>query len=1475
MSEQPKVSVILPSLNVKDYITDCLTSVISQTLTDIEIICVDAGSTDGTFEILKEFEKQDPRITVIESPEKSYGYQMNLGIDKANGKYIGILETDDIVPPNMYEDLYKICEKNDLDFVKADFYRFTVLENGDLRKKLFKLSEDTNLYNKVIDPSEQTECFTFVMNTWSGIYRTDFLRENNIRHNETPGASYQDNGFWFQTLCRGKRAMFLDTPYYLNRRDNPNSSVYSTSKIYAMRDEYDFVREIIENDKEELERFIALCAYYRFNGYYHNTINRISPELRPEFLEYFGSEYRTLADANEIDPSLFYPKELRALYRIMYLPKEYLAISMRKTFHFRIKEAYLNFQPITNDGPMVSVVIPVYNVEKYIAECLDTLLAQTMPDFEVICVNDGSTDSSLSILEQYSKRDSRINVLDIPNGGPSNARNQGLSKATGRYVLFVDSDDGLAVDALEKLVSKAEKTGSDIVVFGIDTKHFPLDGEAPAWIENKNPKRNILIRSPKPRLVLIETGTKPFAVRDFLRRSFLVDNDLWFPTTFSLGEDTIFQFEIFPAADTVTFITDKLYYYRIFREGSSMMNAKAAIVDKTSCHARIISHIAAVWKCAEYLGKTRFKFTEWAIDFFYAQFNHCPEDAKPKLANDFIPILSGFITDQVKDRLSAKRLGRIKELEEYRRKYNPLKVAHTEVARIQEDREDASNPVFSFVVPVHNSEKTLNATLDSLLMQTYGNLEVICINDCSTDGSLEILHERAEKDARLKIISYENNMTANQARIDGVLAAQGSHILFCDADDTYALDACEKLLAYTGDDNAQIINFETEVINESADANDVLWVETHSIPYYGILKGSDVFDACFRGEIYSFSLWNKMFKASLAKKAFGALKEGRLPRGQDLYAFVALAYFAESYQGIPNSRFYQYHMGAGMDGKQHLTPDQFRSFIKLSDISKSIDEFLESQGAFPYYTDVSLSLSKQLIGDCINKWVHKVSDKDKGALLDEMCEQWPIWQVVATISRQYSASPSEIARWWNGSPRLTKRLSDLKTIGMYYHKQAGGGVETVIRRLTSLFKSMGYKIVIINDIQGPSDKIPLDEDVTHRHIPNFFEVTSKNYEARGKALSDIIEEEKIDLMIYHAWNAYLITWDMLVTKLSGANFLVHTHGIFSLRVLDGRTYFKDQPKVLGLADGLICLSNVNKAFWSIFNSNTFALPNPIDLGKYSHGTSNLENENIIWVGRLESEKHPEEALKVFRNVLTRTPNAKLKVLGTAPTSEKMQEFVDLAEELAISDSVEFCGFVEDVSPYYLNASLFLCTSECEGYPMALLDALIYGVPVAMYDLPYLSLVENNEAIISSHFGDDKDLAGRISRLFASKETLKEVGRKAREFADNLSNFDFAQAWNEVFESLKKAKPAPKTSEAERIMWDTLLEHYMIGLKKAQDAAIEETIEKYHIKDSENNLSKHPLKNKKKKTGRASNKHKIRRYISSAMKKTKRAIKKFK
>lgn len=317
-----KVSIIVPAYNVEPYLVECMESITRQTLEDIEIICINDGSTDGTLKILKSYAEKDPRIVLIDKENGGYGIGMNIGLSVATGEYIGIVEPDDFVPVNMFGDLYEIAKANNLDFVKADFYRFERASNGDMFLTYNHLDRKNLYYNKVFDPSHTPEAIRFIMNTWSGIYRKAFLDEYHIRHNETPGASFQDNGFWFQTFAFAKRGMIIDKPYYMNRRDNPNSSVKNVQKIYCINAEYDHIRDVLMQYPETWERFKTYYTLKRF----HNsvaTLRRISNEFKKDYVERFSKEMKRAKQTGEMDEELFTAAERDNLHLLITQPLVY------------------------------------------------------------------------------------------------------------------------------------------------------------------------------------------------------------------------------------------------------------------------------------------------------------------------------------------------------------------------------------------------------------------------------------------------------------------------------------------------------------------------------------------------------------------------------------------------------------------------------------------------------------------------------------------------------------------------------------------------------------------------------------------------------------------------------------------------------------------------------------------------------------------------------------------------------------------------------------------------------------------------------------------------------------------------------------------------------------------------------------------------------------------------------------------------
>lgn len=319
-TKDPKISVVIPIFNVEDFLAPCLDSILDQTFKDFEVICVNDGSTDSSLDILREYLSKDERIKIIDKDNAGYGHTMNIGIDMASGKYFLIVESDDYILPTMFETLYEAAEENNLDFVKSDFYRFYG-DKGNMVTDYQKLDPTGEYYNKVFSTSEDHNTYKLLMNTWTGLYNLDFLRKNNIRHSETPGASYQDNGFWFKTFYYGKRVMFIPEPFYMYRRDNPNSSVKNKTKVYAMDAEYDLINDFLE-DRGKRADFFDAFTYAKYHNF-HFTMDRIDLEFKKEFLMNSSKLFNEMKDNGELDPSLLDEYDQNILNRIVECPEEY------------------------------------------------------------------------------------------------------------------------------------------------------------------------------------------------------------------------------------------------------------------------------------------------------------------------------------------------------------------------------------------------------------------------------------------------------------------------------------------------------------------------------------------------------------------------------------------------------------------------------------------------------------------------------------------------------------------------------------------------------------------------------------------------------------------------------------------------------------------------------------------------------------------------------------------------------------------------------------------------------------------------------------------------------------------------------------------------------------------------------------------------------------------------------------------------
>lgn len=235
---------------------------------------------------------------------------------------------------------------------------------------------------------------------------------------------------------------------------------------------------------------------------------------------------------------------------------------------------------------VVSIIVPIYNKEPYIRKCVDSLLQQTYQRLEIVIINDGSTDSSDSIMQELAPTDERIHYYSFVNGGVSMARNRGLERATGEYVLFIDADDYIDADYVERYIEAAEDANTDIVIGGITMLH--ADGNRQVLtpiMQGKMARKDFLTHMPEEQC-RTRAGLYGFVPNKLIKRNVIELHSLRFCTTMKKWEDYDFYLSCYAVCDNFCTIPNAGYYYEC-----DALNSSGKLIKKMDYQALINVHV--------------------------------------------------------------------------------------------------------------------------------------------------------------------------------------------------------------------------------------------------------------------------------------------------------------------------------------------------------------------------------------------------------------------------------------------------------------------------------------------------------------------------------------------------------------------------------------------------------------------------------------------------------------------------------------------------------------------------------------------------------------------------------------------------------------------------------------------------------------------------------------------------------------------
>ncbi len=318
----PKISVIMPTYNVEKYLASALESVINQTFGDIEIICINDGSTDNSLHILEDYAAKDKRIKIINKENSGYGASMNIALKQAKGEYISIVETDDFIEFNMLERLYEIALKYDLDIARCQYFQFNSANNTNAIADNAWVPK-----NEIINPLEKQIVFYQAPAIWCNLIKKNLVVDNDIRFLETPGASYQDTSFAFKLYACSKRFMMIPDALLHYRIDNTNSSVNSKNKIFCVNTEYSEIKKFSKKNKiyNKVRKLIPKIKY----GCYKWNYERLNKKFQLAFLLRWSLENIIDFVQGNIDKKLFTSNEYFKIIIITFFPFIYLLRSRR------------------------------------------------------------------------------------------------------------------------------------------------------------------------------------------------------------------------------------------------------------------------------------------------------------------------------------------------------------------------------------------------------------------------------------------------------------------------------------------------------------------------------------------------------------------------------------------------------------------------------------------------------------------------------------------------------------------------------------------------------------------------------------------------------------------------------------------------------------------------------------------------------------------------------------------------------------------------------------------------------------------------------------------------------------------------------------------------------------------------------------------------------------------------------------------
>lgn len=716
-----------------------------------------------------------------------------------------------------------------------------------------------------------------------------------------------------------------------------------------------------------------------------------------------------------------------------------------------------------------------------------------------------------------------------------------------------------------------------------------------------------------------------------------------------------------------------------------------------------------------------------------------------------------------------------------------------------------NTPLVTVVVPVFNDEDSIAASLDSALAQTLTQIEILVIDDASTDRTPEIVAMYEARDPRVRVIRHPQNSSGFQARRTGIFAARAPFVMFLDGDDELVPYAAARAALGLEESGADILQFGIEIVYPDGSTGGS-W-EKRSQPTHGSLRGEDIVLGLYpAGRPAAGQLWKYLFRREVLRAAYEQLpSDARFYRANDLPIAFLAAVLAGSYASIPD-KLYRYFWRRGASALEPSSREAIDFQISVIDAFDSTTAPVR-EAAYRHSNPQLLLDAHQSARESIStiamKWTFEADDPELFAYaVDQISRRLGRLEMVRAAARFQPAVLDVLAE--RDQPVLLGER-EVKSILITSANLTTGGVSMVVLAQARYLAETGHRVTIAVRRPG-NDPTLVPEGVA------FYEITKGSLAEKLDTWADICAREGVDVVIDHRilyskdWHAWVQMSAALAIPTIGWIHNFAARPVYDLN--DTHAYLK---RALPSLAQLVVLSPLDVAFWKLRGMPRVTyLPNPpsplilMHVDDFHARSAPSGRIELIWVGRMEQHTKQVKSLLSLASELRKLDvDFRLRVVGPDQPDYTAEQFNQAAARAGIAEYVQAVGPLhgQELVEALDSAHAFVGTSLIEGFQLTIIEAQSRGLPVFLYDMPWLVTVRGNAGVVVVPQGKPAILARRIVEAFSDPAVYEALSTSAIEAAQRMSEVGYATMYEQLVagDLPSEGSPEPTLQDAAELL----------------------------------------------------------------------------